>query len=63
MIHQEISEAFADLAQLNQLIYDYWIGQLYDEQTGDLIHDMWCEDTVLEMERDIMEQMKVSGTF
>jgi hypothetical protein len=54
-IHNAISEAFSNLSNLNEQLYDYWIAELYDEE-GDLVEGMWTEETVREMEKDVMFQ-------
>ena len=35
------------------MIYDYWISELYDEE-GDVIWEMWNEETVKLMENDVL---------
>jgi hypothetical protein len=35
------------------MIYDYWISELYDEE-GDVIWEMWNEETVKLMETDVL---------
>ena len=35
------------------MIYDYWISELYDEE-GDVIWEMWNEETVKLMEKDVL---------
>jgi hypothetical protein len=48
-----ISNAFNSLSDLNEMIYDYWISELYTED-GDMIDEMWNEDTLNQMETDVM---------
>lgn len=52
-ITDAISNAFSNLAQLNQMVYDYWISELYTDD-GDMIAEMWNEQTLYEMEKDVM---------
>ena len=61
-IHNAISEAFGNLADLNEMLYDYWISELYDEE-GDMVDAMWTEETVLEMEKDVMMQHQAVDAF
>jgi len=35
------------------MIYDYWISELYDEE-GDVVWEMWNEETVKLMEEDVL---------
>jgi len=52
-ITEAISNAFSNLAQLNEMVYDYWISELYTDD-GDMIAEMWNEQTLYEMEKDVM---------
>jgi len=61
-IHNAISEAFGNLADLNEMLYDYWISELYDEE-GDMVDEMWTEETVKEMEKDVMMQHQAVDAF
>jgi hypothetical protein len=54
-INDAISLAFGNLADVNEMIYDYWISELYDDD-GDLIDEMWNERTLKLMEDDVMQQ-------
>jgi hypothetical protein len=53
-----ISRAFANLAESNQMLYDYWISELYDEN-DDLIIEKWNDETLKKMEDDVMQQMSI----
>jgi hypothetical protein len=57
-INNAISAAFENLSNLNEQLYDYWISELYDAE-GDMIGEMWSEETVNEMEKDVMQQSLV----
>jgi hypothetical protein len=35
------------------MIYDYWISELYDEE-GNIVWEMWNEETVKLMETDVL---------
>lgn len=61
-INDAISNAFANLADLNASLYDYWLSELYDEE-GDLIPDAWNEDNLNLMETDVMQQQQAIETF
>jgi hypothetical protein len=50
-----ISIAFYNLAQVNQMIYDYWLFELYDED-GEIIAERWNERNLKLMEDDVMNQ-------
>jgi hypothetical protein len=52
-INDAISNAFANLAELNEQVYDYWVSELYNVD-GDLIDEVWNEETLRKMEDDVM---------
>ena len=55
-ITSAIKVAFANLAELNEQVYDYWIAELYDvtDDFGSMIAERWNEKTLSEMEKDVM---------
>ena len=55
-LYDAISLAFYNLSQDNEMIYDYWLTELYDEE-GEMITSQWNEDTLKMMENDVMNQM------
>jgi hypothetical protein len=61
-INEAINNAFANLADLNTSLYDYWLSELYDEE-GDLIADAWNEVTLNQMETDVMMQQQATESF
>jgi hypothetical protein len=52
-----IINAFCNLSETNAMLYDYWFSELYDGE-GDLIEEMWNEDTLNAMETDVMYQLQ-----
>jgi hypothetical protein len=52
-INNAISAAFANLSNLNEQVYDYWVTELYTDD-GEMIDEMWNEQTLCEMEKDVM---------
>ncbi len=53
-INGAISQAFANLSILNEQIYDYWVSELYTLD-GDFVEGKWNEETLYEMETDVMQ--------
>lgn len=53
-VSDAINQAFAKLSETNQMIYDYWISELYDED-GDLIESEWNETNLKLMETDVKQ--------
>jgi hypothetical protein len=56
-IMDSISQAFANLADVNAMIYDYWIAELYND--GEMIDCKWNEHTLKLMEDDVMMQQQL----
>ena len=52
-IDDKINESFYNLSQINAMIYDYWISELYDEE-GDVVWQMWNEENLKLMETDVL---------
>lgn len=53
-IDTAISQAFANLSTLNEQVYDYWVSELYTVD-GDINSEKWNEETLNEMETDVMQ--------
>lgn len=53
-----IANAFSNLSECNQMLYDFWISELYDEN-GDFIIEKWNDETLKKMEDDVMQQMSI----
>ena len=52
-INDAISQAFMNLAPLNEDLYDYYVNRLYTVD-GDFVEAEWNEVTLSEMEEDVM---------
>jgi hypothetical protein len=52
-INDAISQAFNNLSNLNEQVYDYWISELYTVD-GDILQENWNEETLTKMETDVM---------
>jgi hypothetical protein len=52
-INNAISQAFLNLSELNQMVYDYWVSELYTVD-GNFVEAKWNEQTLSEMEKDVM---------
>ena len=52
-INDAIAQAFLNLSELNQMVYDYWISELYTVD-GDFIEKAWNESNLKKMEDDVM---------
>jgi hypothetical protein len=55
-LYDAISIAFYNLANSNQMLYDYWLTELYDEE-GDIISEQWNDRNLKLMENDVMNQV------
>jgi len=54
-LNDAISIAFYNLANSNQMLYDYWLLELYDEE-GEIISEQWNDHNLKLMENDVMNQ-------
>lgn len=61
-LNDAISLAFYNLSQVNQMIYDYWLFELYDEN-GEIIDERWNERNLLLMEEDVMNHTPVEDNL
>jgi len=52
-INTAISDAFSNLAELNEDLYDYYVRRLYTVD-GDFVKEEWNEKTLQQMEDDVM---------
>ena len=53
-INTAINAAFNNLSVLSEQVYDYWIMQLYDDQS-EMIAEKWNKQTLKMMETDVMQ--------
>ena len=53
-INGAITQAFANLYNLNEQIYDYWVNELFTV-SDERIVEKWNEQTLYEMETDVMQ--------
>ena len=58
-IADAISAAFNNLSVLSEQVYDYWIMQLYDDQS-EMIAEKWNKQTLKMMEDDVMQLTMVT---
>jgi hypothetical protein len=59
-LNDAISIAFYNLANSNEMLYDYWLTELYDEE-GDIISEQWNDRNLKLMEDDVMNQELAVG--
>ena len=52
-INDAIAQAFLNLSEVNEMVYDQWISELYTVD-GDFVEEKWNERTLYEMEKDVM---------
>jgi hypothetical protein len=61
-LYDAISIAFYNLSQVNEMLYDYWLTELYDEE-GEIIAEQWNEENLNLMEKDVMNQTLAVDNF
>jgi hypothetical protein len=54
-LYDAIALAFYNLSQVNEMLYDYWLAELYDGE-GEIISERWNERNLILMEDDVMNQ-------
>ena len=52
-IDNAINSAFVCLSDTNEMVYDFWLSELYDEDDN-IIEDKWTEDTAVAMNQDVL---------
>jgi hypothetical protein len=52
---QAIQNAFSNLADLSELHYDFWLSELYNCATGEIIESRWDDANLRMMEDDILQ--------
>ena len=52
-----IGSALNNLCENNEMLYDYWIAELYDFTTDEPIEENWNEDNLKLIETDVMNQI------
>ena len=53
-INDAITQAFNNLYNLNEQVYDYWVNELFTV-SDERIAEKWNEQTLYEMETDVMQ--------
>jgi hypothetical protein len=51
-----IYQGLETLGDTNQMIHDFWVSELYDENDEPIPH-MWSGDTLKQIETDVMDQL------
>jgi hypothetical protein len=46
------------LFETNQMLHDYWASELWEED-GEVIYSMWNEDTLKELQNDVVSQQQL----
>jgi len=59
-INDALMNALRSLYETNQMLHDYWMSELWDENDNP-IGENWNENNVRLMENDVMQQLQVSN--
>ena len=51
-----IEQALDNLSFLNEMLFDYWLSELYEDDDETMIVSMWNEQTLANIEKDVMMQ-------
>lgn len=57
-IHEEIQECLKALYSLNEMLFDYWLCELYDDNDEE-VTDQWTENHLRQMYDDVDSQKRV----
>lgn len=53
-IHEEIENALTKLYITNQMVFDYWLSELYQDDDGEVKQlDKWNENTLVQLYDDV----------
>lgn len=52
-----IGSALNNLCDTNEMLYDYWIAELYSFSTDEPIEENWNENNLKLIETDVMNQI------
>jgi hypothetical protein len=51
-----IEQALDNLSFLNEMLFNYWLSELYEDDDETMIVSMWNEQTLANIEKDVMMQ-------
>jgi hypothetical protein len=49
-----IEQALDNLSHFNQMLFDFWLSELYEDGDEVMIPEMWNESTLAMIEKDVM---------
>jgi hypothetical protein len=51
-----IEQALDNLSFLNEMLFNFWLSELYEDGDETMIVSMWNEQTLANIEKDVMMQ-------
>ena len=51
-----IEQALDNLSFLNEMLFNFWLSELYEDDDETMIVSMWNEQTLANIEKDVMMQ-------
>jgi hypothetical protein len=51
-----IEQALDNLSFLNEMLFNYWLSELYEDDDETMIVSMWNEQSLANIEKDVMMQ-------
>jgi len=51
-----IEQALDNLSFLNEMLFNFWLSELYEDDDETMIVSMWNEQTLADIEKDVMMQ-------
>lgn len=52
-LHRCIEQQLDNLASVNQMLFDFWLSELYEDDDETMIVDKWNEQTLAQLETDV----------
>lgn len=52
-LYRCIEQQLDNLASVNQMLFDFWLSELYEDDDETMIVDKWNEQTLAQLETDV----------
>ncbi len=55
-LNRNIEQALDNLSFLNEMLFNFWLSELYEDDDETMIVSMWNVETLANIEKDVMMQ-------
>lgn len=52
-LYRCIEQQLDNLASVNQMLFDFWLSELYEDDDETMVVDKWNEQTLAQLETDV----------